>query len=168
MLDSRDPDGAPERAVVVVEEVGPQARPAATAVPCPEVREKLLGNGHSPLLGSGSAGSGAVAAAGTPLGRPGIPGTLSASARALLIASALEGASATAPVTAAAPNAASRRRDLIARRVDRVPTTLPMPAMTLPMPAIRSSIFVCLHKASACSPRRIAAHAASAGTYPPP
>ncbi len=44
----------------------------------PDVWEKLFGNGHSPLLGSGSVGSGAVAAAGTPLGRPAIPGALSA------------------------------------------------------------------------------------------
>ena len=48
----------------------------------PEVREKLFGNGHCDPDGSGSAGSGAVAAAGTPVGRPGIPGTLSASCRA--------------------------------------------------------------------------------------
>ncbi len=40
--------------------------------------EKLLENGHSLVVGSGRVAAGAVAAGGTPVGSPGMPGTLSA------------------------------------------------------------------------------------------
>src|ERR1700689_5814466 len=69
--------------------------------PVPEVREKSLGNGHSVLDGCGSAGSAAVAAAGTPVGRPGMPGTLSAT-RSTAVANALAGASAASTMLAIA------------------------------------------------------------------
>ena len=69
------------------------------------MREKLLGNGHSELDGSGSAGSGAVAAAGTPVGNPGMPDTLSASRRAALAADAIGAVAAiTTAVTASNRN----------------------------------------------------------------
>jgi hypothetical protein len=73
----------------------------------------LLGNGHSELEGSGSAGSAVVAAGGTPLGSPGIPDTLSATRRASLEAKALGASDPTANmITPTASNASTRFRSL--------------------------------------------------------
>ena len=83
--------------------------PRPPAVPCRTCAEKSLGNGHSPAEGSGSAGSGAVAAAGTPVGRPGNPGSLSASRRACVIAPALAGIAATSDSASTIISSRARR-----------------------------------------------------------